>query len=330
MWKQLGVETELFNTEVKVHYNDLQEGNFEVARAGWIADYNDPQNFLYLMDSATGVLNYAGYASPEFDRLMAEASRPPTVEKQRNALLHEAEAVAMADMPNIPIYYYVSKDLVAQARRGLGRQHQGHPPHALALGRALTRLERAAAAPGAPPGRPRDGRLRHPPHPDQHPDAAGDRHGRVLHDAHRARRPVRQRARAAARDREERARGLRPRPAAAPAVPRLSLGRAAGRLRAVVQVPRLHGRRAADRPAFRRASRSAASRSLLAIVVGIGARHARGAAPEHRPRPRGHGRGHDRDLDPELRHGAAADAGLRRLPGLAAGRRLGRRRAART
>ena len=48
------------------------------------------------------------------------------------------------------------------------------------------------------------------------------------------------------------------------------LGRAAGRFRAVVQVPRLHRRRAADRPAFRRASRSAASRSLLAIVVGIG------------------------------------------------------------
>ena len=54
MWKQVGVDTELFNSEVKVHYNDLQEGNFQVARAAWIADYNDAQNFLYLMDSATG------------------------------------------------------------------------------------------------------------------------------------------------------------------------------------------------------------------------------------------------------------------------------------
>ena len=34
-------QAELFNSEVKVHYNDLQEGNFEVARAAWIADYND-------------------------------------------------------------------------------------------------------------------------------------------------------------------------------------------------------------------------------------------------------------------------------------------------
>jgi oligopeptide transport system substrate-binding protein len=117
MWKQLGVATELFNTEVKVHYNDLQEANFEVARAGWIADYNDPQNFLYLMETESGVQNYAGYSSPEFDRLMAESDRT-TDEKQRNALMHEAEAVAMADLPNVPIYYYVSKDLVSQAVQG--------------------------------------------------------------------------------------------------------------------------------------------------------------------------------------------------------------------
>jgi oligopeptide transport system substrate-binding protein len=117
MWKQLGVETELFNTEVKVHYNDLQEGNFEVARAGWIADYNDPQNFLYLMETSSGVQNYAGYSSAEFDRLMDEADRT-TDGAQRNALMHQAEAIAMEDMPNIPIYYYVSKDLVSNAVKG--------------------------------------------------------------------------------------------------------------------------------------------------------------------------------------------------------------------
>ncbi|HEX6115091.1 MAG TPA: peptide ABC transporter substrate-binding protein [Geminicoccaceae bacterium] len=112
MWKQLGIQTELFNSEVKVHYNDVQEGNFQVARAGWIADYNDAHNFLYLMDSSTGVLNYAGYASSEFDRLMAEASGTANREARAD-LLRQAEAIALADMPNIPIYYYVSKNLVA-------------------------------------------------------------------------------------------------------------------------------------------------------------------------------------------------------------------------
>ena len=117
MWKQVGVQTELFNSEVKVHYNDVQEGNFEVARAGWIADYNDAHNFLYLMDSSTGVLNYAGYASGAFDRLMAEASLTADLEARAD-LLRQAEAIALADMPNIPIYYYVSKNLVAQHVEG--------------------------------------------------------------------------------------------------------------------------------------------------------------------------------------------------------------------
>jgi oligopeptide transport system substrate-binding protein len=117
MWKQLGVEAEQLNSEVKVHYDDLQEGNFQVARAAWIADYNDAQNFLYLMDSSTGVLNYAGYANEEFDRRMAEASRTADL-AARADLMRQAEAVAMADMPNIPIYYYVSKDLVAPYVKG--------------------------------------------------------------------------------------------------------------------------------------------------------------------------------------------------------------------
>ena len=113
----LGIQTELFNSEVKVHYNDVQEGNFEVARAGWIADYNDAHNFLYLMDSSTGVLNYAGYSSGEFDRLMAQASLTADLE-ERAGLLRRAEAMALADMPNIPIYYYVSKNLVAPHVQG--------------------------------------------------------------------------------------------------------------------------------------------------------------------------------------------------------------------
>ena len=139
MWKQLGVATELFNTEVKVHYNDLQEANFEVARAGWIADYNDPQNFLYLMETESGVQNYAGYSSagvrPADGRI-----RP----HDRREAAQRADARGRGGRDGGPAEH---PDLLLRVqgpglagRPGLGRQHQGHPPHALALGRALTRL----------------------------------------------------------------------------------------------------------------------------------------------------------------------------------------------
>ena len=117
MWKKVGVEAELFNSDVKVHYADLKQGNFDVARAGWIADYNDPQNFLYLLETRTGVNNYGGYSVKEFDDLMLEASQTADM-KKRAGLLAKAEAIAMEDQPIIPIYYYVSKNLVSQKVKG--------------------------------------------------------------------------------------------------------------------------------------------------------------------------------------------------------------------
>jgi len=117
MWKGLGVQPELFNSEVKVHYNDLQEGNFEVARAGWAADFNDPQNFLFLMEGDTGPLNYAQFDNPDFNRLM-DQSDVTTDPAERLKLMREAEVIAMNDLPIVPIFYGVSKNLVSPRVQG--------------------------------------------------------------------------------------------------------------------------------------------------------------------------------------------------------------------
>jgi len=111
-WKQIGVVTRLFNVEAKVHYNNLKVADFEVARAGWIADFNDAENFLFLLESETGQLNYGQYANPQFDRLMKEASSTLDL-KRRAILMGQAEQIAMADQPVTPIYFYVSRNLVA-------------------------------------------------------------------------------------------------------------------------------------------------------------------------------------------------------------------------
>lgn len=113
MWKQIGVKAELYNAEVKVHYADLKQGNFQVARAGWIADYNDAQNFLYLLETRTGPNNYGRYSNPEYDKLMLDAEVTADL-ALRGELMKKAEGLAMADQPVIPIYHYVSKNLVAK------------------------------------------------------------------------------------------------------------------------------------------------------------------------------------------------------------------------
>jgi ABC-type oligopeptide transport system substrate-binding subunit len=141
LWKRLGVDVELINTEVKVHYIDLQEGRFDVARAGWIADYNDPQNFLFLLESNNPPLNYAKYSNPDYDRLLAEAA--VTVDlRQRSGLLRQAERLALQDMPYAPLYYYVSKSLVKSYLKGWQDNIKNvHPTRFL-------RLERSPASPG--------------------------------------------------------------------------------------------------------------------------------------------------------------------------------------
>jgi len=117
MWKQLGVQVELFNSEVKVHYDSLKQADFDVARAGWIADYNDPQNFLYLLETRTGPNNYGRFDNAEYNQLMEQA-QVTTDLVERAKIMAQAEAIAMEEQPVMPIYYYVSKNLVSQAVKG--------------------------------------------------------------------------------------------------------------------------------------------------------------------------------------------------------------------
>jgi oligopeptide transport system substrate-binding protein len=117
MWKKLGINVELVNTEVKVHYANLRQGDFEVGRAGWIADYNDAQNFLWLSETSTKQQNFSKYSNPDYDRLMAEAS-VTSDQRKRAELMLQAETILLRELPVLPIYFYVSKNLVSAKIKG--------------------------------------------------------------------------------------------------------------------------------------------------------------------------------------------------------------------
>ena len=117
MWKALGVQANLVNREAKVHYDLLKQAQFDVARAAWIADYNDPQNFLYLLETRTGPNNYGRYSNANYDKLMADQAATVDVGK-RMELMHGAEKQVLADDAWAPIFFYVSKVLVAKNLQG--------------------------------------------------------------------------------------------------------------------------------------------------------------------------------------------------------------------
>jgi oligopeptide transport system substrate-binding protein len=119
MWEPIGVKVELFNAETAVHYDALRAGDFQVGRAGWLLDYNDPSNTLDLLKTGVqqeGAMNwgnnYGRYSNPEFDELMKQASTELDLEA-RGKLLADAEKIAMDEFAAIPIYWYVSKDVVS-------------------------------------------------------------------------------------------------------------------------------------------------------------------------------------------------------------------------
>lgn len=118
MWKPLGVEVNLVNTDTATHYAHLRDrGDFDVARAGWIGDYSDPQNFLFLVESDNTGFNYSRYNNPEYDKLMDEAAVTTDLEK-RAAILKQAETIFMRDLPFIPLLYYGSLNLVSSKLHG--------------------------------------------------------------------------------------------------------------------------------------------------------------------------------------------------------------------
>jgi oligopeptide transport system substrate-binding protein len=119
MWEPIGVKIELFNAETAVHYDALRAGDFQVGRAGWLLDYNDPSNTLDLLKTGTsqaGTMNwgnnYGRYSNEEFDGLMTQASTELDL-VARGQLLADAEKIAMDEFAAIPIYWYVSKDVVS-------------------------------------------------------------------------------------------------------------------------------------------------------------------------------------------------------------------------
>ncbi|MBB3142335.1 peptide ABC transporter substrate-binding protein [Halomonas organivorans] len=110
MWRPLGVEVEMINAEATVHYQTIAEGDFDIARAGWIADYNDAENFLSLLHTGVGN-NYGAYSNPDYDALLDQAADTLDLD-ERQQLLEQAEALALEDDALIPMLYYVSRNLV--------------------------------------------------------------------------------------------------------------------------------------------------------------------------------------------------------------------------
>jgi oligopeptide transport system substrate-binding protein len=117
MWREaLGVETRLAGEEFKSLLQTIARGEAEVFQSSWIGDYNDAWTFAEVLGGDFGI-NLPHYRSAAYDAWLARASAAVDPQ-QRRAALESAERQLLADVPVVPLYFYVSKHLVAPRLRG--------------------------------------------------------------------------------------------------------------------------------------------------------------------------------------------------------------------
>ncbi|MFU0880084.1 peptide ABC transporter substrate-binding protein [Kluyvera cryocrescens] len=117
MWKKnLGVDVKLQNQEWKTYIDSRNTGNFDVIRASWVGDYNEPSTFLSLLTS-TNTGNIARFNEPAYDKVIRQAALENTA-AARNADYNEAEKILAAKAPIAPIYQYTNGRLIKPWLKG--------------------------------------------------------------------------------------------------------------------------------------------------------------------------------------------------------------------
>ncbi len=114
-WSKLGVDVEISATTYNQFQDKVRRGAYQLFMWGWVADYPDPENFLYLLWSesarSAGGPNTANFSHPEFDRLFL-AMRDAPDGPERQALIRQLQAIVEHERPWIELFYPESYALV--------------------------------------------------------------------------------------------------------------------------------------------------------------------------------------------------------------------------
>lgn len=109
MWSQIYVDAEIEQSDAAIFYDLLQEHDFDTGMAGWVADYNDPSNFLDLLRTGNAN-NYGQFSSAEYDALLDRAMVERDID-ERGRIMARAERVALDAHAWIPMFFHVTDSL---------------------------------------------------------------------------------------------------------------------------------------------------------------------------------------------------------------------------
>lgn len=118
-WAELGIDLQVNIVEWSSFTPMRRNGEYDVARNGWVGDYSDPSNMLDLLYSTNGN-NDGKFSNAEYDAAM-DVSRTTLDAAERSEALHKAEDILMSETACIPIAYY--NDFWLQSDKITGSWH---------------------------------------------------------------------------------------------------------------------------------------------------------------------------------------------------------------
>ena len=123
VWGDLGITLTISKMEWSAFTAARRAGEYDVARNGWVMDYNDPSNMLDLFCTGNGN-NDGKYSNADFDAAI-DASRVAD-SAEHFAQLHKAEDILMEDMGCLPIAYYNDYWLQSPTLKGTWHSPYGY------------------------------------------------------------------------------------------------------------------------------------------------------------------------------------------------------------
>jgi oligopeptide transport system substrate-binding protein len=114
----IGIRLKDRGTDLSRYRQKREKGNWQVASGGWLADYPDPENFLFLFYGPNGKVKHGGpnatnYEDPEYDRLFEQMESMQS-SPARLKIINEMMLILQRDAPAAWQYFPVSYSLVHQ------------------------------------------------------------------------------------------------------------------------------------------------------------------------------------------------------------------------
>lgn len=108
-WRRLGLDVEVAATSYNQFQDKVRRGAYQIFTWGWVADYPDPENFLFLLWTPMGRINGGGpntanYSNPRYDELFVRM-KAMTDTPERMQVIEQMREILQQDRPWIENYY---------------------------------------------------------------------------------------------------------------------------------------------------------------------------------------------------------------------------------